>query len=151
MTDPCQYIEAFLHREVPLSKRLGMRAHSYDGECLELHAALEPNINIYGTAFGGSIYSLCALAGWGLLTLKLEELELTPRIMIAAGRIDYSAPVQDTIRACARMPENGVFQEFVSEHRRRVKARIEIPVDILLTDRSAARFTGTYATVSRQR
>jgi thioesterase domain-containing protein len=128
-----------------------MYVHSYDDRYLELRASLEPNINIYGCAFGGSIYSMCALTGWGLLILKLEDCGLTPRIMIAGGQIDYSAPVTDTIRARSQLPDQADFDRFVEEHKRRTRSRIEIPVEVIVPDGVAARFIGTYAVVGKGR
>ncbi len=150
MNDRCRHLEALLHEEVPLAKHIGMYAHSYDGEWLELRATLEPNINIYRCAFGGSIYSMCSLAGWGLLILKLEELGLTPRIMIAGADIDYDAPVTETIRARARIDDEAKFEQFVAQHRIRVKAKLDVPVEVVQDDNIAARFRGRFAIVSRQ-
>ena len=101
----CENLQRILHREVPLSETIGMGVHSYDGERLELKARLEPNVNIYGVAFGGSIYSMCALSGWGLLILKLEDEGLDPRIMIAGGEIKYLKPVDQAIRAVSSLPD----------------------------------------------
>lgn len=151
MTDRCRHLEELLHIEVPLSKHIGMYVHSYDDGWLELRADLQPNINIYGCAFGGSIYSMCALTGWGLLILKLEDLGLTPRIVIAGGRIEYSAPISETIRARARLADQSDFDRFVAEHRRSLRARMDVPVEVVLADRVAARFMGSYAIVGASR
>lgn len=151
MTDRCRHLEELLHIEVPLSRHIGMYVQSYDDQWLELRANLEPNVNIYGCAFGGSIYSMCALTGWGLLILKLEDFGLTPRILIAGGRIEYAAPVAETIRTRARLPEGVDFDRFVADYRGRTKARMDIPVEVVLRDRVAARFVGTYAVAGENR
>lgn len=146
----CEKLERVLHHEVPLSETIGVRAHSYDGLRLELRAPLEANVNIYGVAFGGSIYSVCALSGWGLLTLRLEDIGLEPRIMIAGGEIKYLKPVDQSINAVSRLSDERAFDEFVSAYREKGRARIKIPVWIELEGNSeAARFTGEF--VARER
>lgn len=145
MKERCEELERALHHEVPLSETLGVRVHGYDGQRLELRARLEANVNIYGVAFGGSIYSVCALSGWGLLTLRLEEIGLEPRIMIAGGEIDYSKPVAQTINAVSRLPDAAAFDRFVARYREKGRARIEVQAHVELDDGSeAARFTGEF-------
>lgn len=151
MNERCENIERVLHNEVPLSETIGMRAHSYDGRRLELRARLEPNVNIYGVAFGGSIYSMCALSGWGLLILRLEDEGLDPRIMIAGGEIRYLKPVAQSINAVSRISDDRSFDEFVAACRESDKARIEVPVRIELDDGTlAARFTGEFIALKRR-
>ncbi len=150
MTERCQHLEQLLHGEVPLTRHIGMRVDRYDGEFLELHAALGPNVNIHGTAFGGSIYSMASLAGWGLLILKLGELGLDPRLMIAEGRITYCAPVMQRIRARSHLSDQASFDRFVAEYGVSRRARIDVPVEIVLDGgRIAATFVGTYAAFDR--
>ena len=147
----CENLQRILHREVPLSETIGMGVHSYDGERLELKARLEPNVNIYGVAFGGSIYSMCALCGWGLLIMRLEDEGLDPRIMIAGGEIKYSKPVDQAIRAVSRLADAKTFEAFVRTYKERNKARLQVPVSIDLDDGSeAARFTGDFIAFQRQ-
>ena len=141
----CAELEHRLHSEVPLSKVIGMKVHGYDGDRLELRADLRPNINIYGVAFGGSIYSMCALSGWGLLVMKLWERDLDPRIMITGGEIEYSRPVAQSIRAISTLAGEQVFTEFIAAYSERSKARIKVPVSVEIDDGSvAAQFTGSY-------
>lgn len=146
----CQQLEKLLHTEIPLSDNIGMAVHKYDGKQLELHADLEPNVNVHGVAFGGSIYSMCALSGWGLLILRLEEQGLNPRIMIAGAEIVYSKPVMQNIKASSRLSTEQDFVKFVETYKERRRARIKIPVEIRLDNGTvAARFTGEYIAFER--
>lgn len=146
----CRGLQQLLHKEVPLSSSIGMSVHSYDGKQLELKAALEPNINIHGVAFGGSIYSLCALSGWGLLILLLEEQDLDPRIMIAGAEITYLKPVKQNIRALSSVSAPRDFMDFVDTYRQKRRARIQIPVAVILDNGDiAARFSGEYIAFAR--
>lgn len=146
----CQQLEKLLHKEVPLSDDIGMIVHDYDGEQLELQADLLPNVNVHGVAFGGSIYSLCALSGWGLLILRLQERELDPRIMIAGAEIEYLKPVRQDIRALSHLPAEQDFVNFVETYKQRHKARLKVPVEVRLDNGEvAARFTGEYIAFGR--
>ena len=146
----CRTLEKLLHKEVPLSDNIGAVVHSYDGKKLELRADLKPNVNIHGVAFGGSIYSMCALSGWGLLILRLEERALYPRIMIAAGEIEYAQPVMQTIRASSCLHDEADFDRFVDRYEQKRRSQISIPVQVDLDDGEvAARFVGKYVAFER--
>jgi thioesterase domain-containing protein len=126
--------------------------HGYDGDRLELRALLEPNINIYGVAFGGSIYSMCALSGWGLLVMGLQEQGLDPRIMITGGEIEYVKPVKQTINAVSSFSSEKNFPTFADTCRDKRKARIKVPVQVELDDGTlAAQFVGSYIAFPRER
>ena len=143
-------LQRLLHREVPLSATIGVVVHAYDGRQIEMRADLEPNINVHGVAFGGSIYSTCALAGWGLLVLRLEDRGLDPRILLAGAEIEYFKPVSQVIRARCLL-EDEAFDGFVADYAEKKKARIKLPVEIKLDDgNTAARFVGDYAAVARK-
>lgn len=142
-------LEEMLHREVPLSATIGMAVHFYDGRQIEMHADLEPNINVHGVAFGGSIYSTCALAGWGLLVLRLEDRGLDPRIMIAGAEIEYFKPINQTIRASCTLGDQEL-ENFIASYAGKNKARITLPVETKLDDgTTAAEFIGHYAAFAR--
>jgi len=147
--DRLAQLEALMHREVPLSRHMAVTAGGYDGTTLSLSAALEPNINIHGTAFGGSLYCLAALCGWGLLRLRLEDLGLSPELVLGTARIDYRRPVRGRLQARASCAEQD-FQSFL----RRIRAvgRATAAVCVSLGGerdgewREAAVFEGVYAT-----
>jgi thioesterase domain-containing protein len=143
-------LQALLHREVPLSGHMGVAAESYDGANLVLSAELAPNINIHGTAFGGSMYSLAALCGWALLRLRLEDLSLDAEVVVGSARMDYRRPVRSRLIARATCKERD-FDAFAERVRSSRRAGVEVPVVLGgLRDGEwfeAAAFTGTYATV----
>ena len=148
----CAQLQDLLHREVPMSETMGMTVNSFDGQRLTMQAALELNVNLYGVAFGGSIYSLCAMAGWGLLIMKLEEAELDARIMLTGGEIEYLKPVSQTLVSASFFSNPADFGEFAENWRTRQRARISVPVEILLDDGSlAARFLGGYIAIPGKR
>jgi len=152
VTQRCTELERLLHHEVPLSRTIGMKVHGYDGDRLELRALLEPNINIYGVAFGGSIYTLCALSGWGLLVMGLQEKGLDPRIMITAGEIEYTKPVMQTIHAASSFSSVQNFADFIDACRNKSRARIKVPVQVELDNgTAAAKFVGSYIAFDRER
>jgi len=74
-----QETERFLHEQIPLTRAMGVRVRSWDGEKLWLSAPLEPNHNHLGTAFGGSLSALATLAGYSLLWLLLGDREASHR------------------------------------------------------------------------
>lgn len=133
-------LQALLHREVPLSAQMGVAAESYDRDTLVLTAELEPNINIHGTAFGGSLYSLAALCGWSLQA----------EVVVGSARIDYRKPARSRLVARAACGARGL-QAFMERVRRGRRAGVEVPVAIGSVSggewREAALFTGTCATV----
>lgn len=143
-------LQVLLHGEVPLSRHMGVAADSYDGATLILSAELTPNINIHGTAFGGSMYSLAALCGWALLRLRLEDLSLRAEVVVGSARIDYRKPVRTRLMARAAC-EARDFDAFAERVRNGRRARVEVPVALggMRDGQSleAAVFTGVYATV----
>lgn len=142
-------LQALLYREVPISRHMEVGAESYDGESLALSAALEPNINIHGTAFGGSMYSLAALCGWALLRLRLEDLSLRAEIVVGSARIDYRRPVRSRLLARASCGASD-FDPFAKRIRGNRRAGVEVVVALGSFRESewleAAEFKGAYAT-----
>ncbi|HKE43757.1 MAG TPA: YiiD C-terminal domain-containing protein, partial [Steroidobacteraceae bacterium] len=66
-SDPIGRLKAWMNAEIPLTRHIDVRIAGYDQDTLTLLAPLAANSNHKGTAFGGSLFSLAVLAGWGLL------------------------------------------------------------------------------------
>jgi thioesterase domain-containing protein len=116
----------------------------YDGKTLVLEAPLEPNVNDKGTAFGGSLFSLLVLSGWGLLHLKLREAGANADLMIHKSSATYTLPVTGTIRARCELPDTQVHERFIHDVQSRGRGTIKLTACIMIGRRTAVEFMGTY-------
>jgi len=136
-------LEQLLHSEIPISRAMGIRVAGYDGTSLRLDAPLEPNFNHKSTAFGGSLYSLAVLCGWGLLHLKLAEARLHKHIVIQESSIRYLHPVTRRMHAECRLDEEE-YSRFLRTLHKHGRARFALGVTITQDERPAVEFTGRY-------
>ena len=65
--------EAECRADIPLLTAMQLSLVDYEDLTLMLEAPLAPNINNKGTAFGGSIASICLFAGWAVATLSFVK------------------------------------------------------------------------------
>lgn len=134
------------HSLIPISVAMGVTVDHYSGDTLHLGAPLANNINHQQTAFGGSLFSLAAMTGWGLLALKTTELALDTNIVVAEGNVTYAAPVNGPLRCVCHLPEE--FNEFAVSLTNTGKARLTLT--LLLENNNdpggepAMTFTGLY-------
>jgi len=115
--DSIQSLEEAMHSFTPISKAMGITVVSYDRESLTVAAPLAPNINPHQSAFGGSLFSVAALAGWGLMQLKLSELLLDCNTVVMSGEVSYQRPVIDELLCVCRLPGDSgkVFETLVRD------------------------------------
>lgn len=137
-------LEKTLHKEVPLTQQMGVKVQSHDGQELTLHADFEPNVNIHGTAFGGSLYSICAVTCWGMLHLKFEQAGLDAHCVLGQAKISYMLPVRGDIQARCRLPQDGSFELFMARLEQGERARIELTAEIITEDGPAVSYAGNY-------
>jgi len=140
---PAAELEQTLHHEIPITRTLGIRVADYDGELLRLAMPLEPNLNHKCTAFGGSLYSLAVLCGWGLLHLKLAEAGLQRHIVIQDAEIRYLAPVTTDMQVECRLDEPA-WQRFHAMLKKHGRARLGLDVVIEHNGTAAVEFCGRY-------
>ena len=144
MVNPVQELQKTLEHEIPLTQHLGLQVVSYDKKGLTLRAPLAPNINHKRTAFAGSLNSVVTLAGWGLLWLMLQELELPARVVIQDSSCSYRRPVSNDFSAFCHKPEAAQIARLAESLKKRGKARIELNVEIRNASAVAVSFTGRY-------
>jgi thioesterase domain-containing protein len=115
--DSIQSLEEAMHSLTPISKVMGISVVSYDRESLTVAAPLAPNINPHQSAFGGSLFSIAALAGWGLMQMKLSELLLDCNTVVMSGEVSYERPVLEQLLCVCRLPNDSakVFETLVRE------------------------------------
>ena len=136
-------LEQILHSEIPISKAMGIRVADYDGASLQLEAPLEPNTNHKSSAFGGSLYSIAVLCGWGLLHLKLADARMHKHIVIQEGSIRHLHPVVHDLHAECRLDE-AAFKRFLLTLKKHGRARISLAAIITDEGRTAVEFSGRY-------
>ncbi len=128
-------------QSMPPVAALGLHVDGCDGRTLRLSAPLALHVNDKGCAFGGSLASLMTLAGWGLLTLRLEDAGFDAEVYVAESQTRYRAPLYDDLRVEAALVDEAAWPGFVDTLRARGRARIEIAARALCAD-------GTLATES---
>src|SRR5262245_66399410 len=100
----CLELLSTWRREIPLAAAIGIETTGYDGGELRVRAPLDANRNVHGTAFAGSLFSVCVLTGWGSTWLALELAGLRGQIVVSESRIRYRKAVAGEI-ACRCRPE----------------------------------------------
>lgn len=137
-------LEAYLFEHIPISAAMGVRVLAVDPE-VRLFAALAPNLNHRGTAFGGSLASVATLAAWSALRVRLGD---SARLVIASQTTEYLLPVEGDFLAFARLPEGEALESFLAAYRRRGKARIVVEARVEYGDAVAVKLTGTFAALA---
>ena len=67
----CEALTKTWYEQIPLSAAMGVELVSFDNNLLKVGADLQPNINLHGTGFAGSLYAINALCGWSMVHLQL--------------------------------------------------------------------------------
>ena len=146
MTAAIEYLQQRYNEEVPITGYLGLRVKAYDGNSIEVNAPLEPSRNTHGTAFGGSLYSIAALTGWGLLHLRLKDDGIPSNAVIKGGEVEYHHPVTGTIVSRAKIdPE--AYVQFVEDYKAKGRGDLRQAVVIETEKGVAMTLTGHYVAI----
>ena len=139
--DWCKLLQDTWHDTIPITEQMGIKLHQYTGRTLETRASLNKNINLHGTMFAGSIFSLATLTGWGMIFLQLKEKGLQGEIVLGDGNIHYHKPITMQPRALCHIESlNGKFETLETGK----KCQIKLTVAILDGDNAVAEFSGVF-------
>jgi thioesterase domain-containing protein len=108
---------------MPPVAAMQVRAVAFDGDVLQLHAPLAANVNDKGCAFGGSMSGLMTLAGWGLISLKMESAGLPAEVYVADSHVRYLKPLYADLHGEARLEPGVDWDAFLRSFRDRGRAR----------------------------
>ncbi len=137
----CAELQKIWYDTIPISEQMGIQLYQFSGKTLETRASLNKNINLHGTMFAGSIFSLATLTGWGMIYLKLKEKSLAGEIVLGDGDIHYHKPITMQPRALCNIETlEGKFDRL----ERNKKAAIKLQVDILDGESPVAEFKGVF-------
>ncbi len=119
---------------------------SLDLDAIEVSAPLPPNVNIHGTGFAGSIYSVAVLTGWALCTHILEQTGVAAELVVAKAEIRYRAPVSGDLR-CSTRADAVERAAFLGGVRDDGKGVLLLNIDV--GDRPEAVLQATYCAIAR--
>lgn len=143
----CDELQSTWHETIPITEQMGIKLHQYSGHTLEVHASLNKNINLHGSMFAGSIFSLATLTGWGMIFLQLKERELSGDIVLGDGDIHYHKPI--TSKPLAICNKESVSANYNPLEQGK-KCHIKLQVDILDGQNPVAEFKGVFWVLPRQ-
>lgn len=127
---------------------MGITVSNYTGSEVTLLAPLANNINHQKSAFGGSLFSLAALAGWGLMQLKLCEENLDANTVVAGGDVTYARPVVQELSCTCSLPDD--WGPFLQKLQRKGKGSVTMVSTISTDEGIAMQFTGVYVVRLRE-
>ena len=137
-------LQEVLHSAIPLTKAIGIEVVEYTDLSLTLYAPLENNINHKCTAFGGSLYSVSVLSGWGLIYLLLKQHGLSGHIVIQESNTKFLKPVASGITAKCSFESKEQYERFIKMYKRKGIARIQLESRITCNVDANVIFKGSY-------
>ncbi len=124
-----------------------MAVIGYDGRRLEVRAPLPPNRNLHGTAFAGSLFSICVLTGWGATWLALRARDLDGQIVVADSAIRYRRAITtDLICSCETDPT--AVTASLDELAGKGRASLALRCSLDSAGRPAVSFEATYVVLA---
>jgi len=129
--------EEIIHTQIPVVKDMGIELSGFNGTEIKLKAPLDKNINHRFSAFGGSIYSVAVLAGYGLIFLNLRKRNLNPHIVVHKSNVVYKAPILKDFEAICKIENNKEFNEFIQYYNENKKSRFELTSNVIIDNRIA--------------
>lgn len=139
-----QDLQNKLHKEILPTKTLNFQVQDLNKHSLSLTAPLELNINDKGTAFGGSIASLCTITGWSLCWVLSKINSLNSDIVIHKSEMEYLRPVTKDFLATVNFPKEEEVQELILSLKKRKKASLYLEVEISENQKPCVKYYGKY-------
>lgn len=129
-----EVLQNHLLSNIPLATHIGFEVVDINTTSLIVKAPLTNNSNHLGTGFGGSIYCVGVLCGWGLLDNYLDIVNIKDaHIVIHKCEIIYKKPLKtDFIAKCNA--EESQLKTFIDNFKDKTKSRIDLEINICNTD-----------------
>ncbi|NCF16168.1 MAG: hypothetical protein GWP62_12710 [Gammaproteobacteria bacterium] len=138
--------EAECRADIPLLTAMQLSFISYDKLTLTMEAPLAPNINNKGTAFGGSIASICLFGGWAVATLAFIDNDIhNTEIVVYKNEMTFERPARGHLTIKARIESEELqpcLARLLANDRKRI--RLNIHVDLYHDEDRCATMDGLY-------
>jgi len=131
-------LQQLIYDTIALGKAMKLQVTHLSSNAISIEAPVaNANMNIHGTAFAGSIYSICALSAWGLVHMRLLTEDISAEVVLAQANIRYLLPIKDSIRTNCVVDETD-FEEFQTRLLRKGKASLSVTVNAEENDKVQA-------------
>lgn len=137
-------------RNLPPLAAIQARVVDYDGHRLRMTAPLSANVNDKGSAFGGSMTSLMTYAGWGLVSLQLQQAGLSADVFVADSQVRYLKPLYAELHAEAMLAPQQSWELFLATLAQRRRARIHLQARVIGAEGEVmADLAGRYVAIAK--
>ena len=99
-----------------------------DAAGLRIFVPLWPSRSHMGTGFAGALQAALTLAGWGLTAALLAD-EAPCDLVAQTSTVKFLHPVRDDFESIAAMPDATRVTTFLTQYRRRGRARLQLNVE----------------------
>jgi len=146
VTDHLLELQQKIRTGIPLSETMEFEIAELTPNSIRVQAPLAPNVNVHGTGFAGSIYSIAVLAGWALCTHIMNVRSMAGDLVVASAEIKYRAPVTGEI-LCGSEASGADCRAFQAGFDTNGKGRLVLSVEV--GERPSAVLLGTYYAVAK--
>lgn len=122
-------LETRIHAGIPLSRAMQFHIAALEEHAIRVEAPLDPNINVHGTGFAGSLYALGILTAWGMGAHLIALAGHAAELVVAEASIRYRVPVTGDI-VCACRVDPVLAQVFSTRLQSHGRARLALEVAI---------------------
>ncbi len=122
-------LQALIRKTIPLSEFMQFEISSLGSSSITTSAPLNPNVNIHGTGFAGSLYSLSMLTAWAFVMHCLQSHNITAELVAARAEIQYRKPVKNAIECQTHVASEDI-DNFIQQLQKRGRAKMEVIVDV---------------------
>ena len=105
MPNEARQLQHKIRASIPLSEAMQFSIIELNPRAILVQAPLEPNVNIHGTGFAGSIYALAVLTGWALSTHIMALNRTQGDLVVARAEIKYRSPLTGAIQCRTQASE----------------------------------------------
>lgn len=140
-------LQMLFNHEIPVTNSMGLSVVQSTSDQVDILFGLKENKNHKGTAFGGSQYSACALACYGLFLVGIRERGFsTNNIVIAEGQIQYSKPVTENFMVSATWDSRSQ-EEFFEKLMRKKKSKVQLTAEVRASGQTCSKFSGFFVAI----
>lgn len=129
------WLTQHIRENIPLAETMQYEVLTLTGGSITVSAPLLPNINVHGTGFAGSLYSLAVLTAWGLTTVIVREAGVAADVVVSKAEIEYRHPVKTDIH-CQCICEADLMDAFIEALK--IKGRARLSLNVIIGDADEA-------------